>query len=159
LGLLHPQTHRPLEWDEHYAPYLARAGAGFLGLARAINVGLLDMDGPLLTTFVDKWHPETHTFHLPSGEITVLMQDIGYILGLRLDGPAVTGRVEPLNWKDMVVQFTGHRPPDLEEGKNENKTSGVRSAWLRQCFNMCPPPAPKDIIERHTCVWLWHMVA
>ena len=84
-------------WDECYAPYLARAGASFLGLARATNAGLPDMDGPLLTAFVDRWHLETHSFHLPSREMCVLMQDVGYILGLRLDGPAVTGMVEPLN--------------------------------------------------------------
>jgi hypothetical protein len=27
--------------------------------------------------------------------MTVLMKDVGYILGLRLDGPVVTGMVEP----------------------------------------------------------------
>jgi hypothetical protein len=87
LPPLRPYTHRPLEWDEGYAPYLSRAG--FLSLARAINIGLPDIDGPLITTFIDRWHPETHTFHLPYGEMSVLMQDVGYILGLRLDGPAV----------------------------------------------------------------------
>ena len=66
-------------------------------MARAINAGLLDMDGPLLTAFIDRWHPETHSFHLPSREMSVLMQDVGYILGLNLDGLVVTGRVEPLN--------------------------------------------------------------
>jgi hypothetical protein len=125
---MRPHTHRPLEWDERYAPYLARAGASFLGLARAINPGLLDMDGPLLTTFIDRWCPKTHTFHLPSREMYVLMQDVGYILDLRLDGPAVTGKVEPQNWKDMVEQFISHRPPDPEEGKKEKKTLGVSSA-------------------------------
>ena len=55
------------------------------------------MDGPLLTAFVDRWRLETHTIHLPSREMSVLMQDIGYILGLRLDGSAMTGMVEPLN--------------------------------------------------------------
>jgi hypothetical protein len=53
------------------------------------------MDGPLLTAFIDKWRLETHTFHLPSREMSVLMQDIGYILGLRLDGLVVIGMVEP----------------------------------------------------------------
>jgi hypothetical protein len=58
----------------------------------------------------------------------------------------------------MVEQFTGYRPPDPEEGK-EKKTSGVSLAWLRQRFNMCPPHAPDDVVERHARVWLWHMVA
>ena len=112
-------------------PLPRSAEASFLGLARAINASLPDMDGPLLTAFVDRWRPETHTFHLPSGEMSMLMQDIGYILGLRLDGPTVTGTVEPLNWKDMVDQFTGHQPPDPKEGKKEKKTSGVSSACER----------------------------
>jgi hypothetical protein len=75
--------------------------------------------------------------------MSVLMQDVSYILGLCLDGLVVTGTVEPLNWKDMVDQFTGHRPLDPEEGKKEKKTSGVSSAWLRQCFNRCPPPCTR----------------
>ena len=37
------------------------------------------MDGPLITAFIYKWHPENHSFHLPTGEMSVLMQDIGYI--------------------------------------------------------------------------------
>ena len=121
-------------------------------MARAINASLLDMDGPLLTAFIDRWRPETHSFHPPSREMSMLMQDVGYILGLNLDGPAVTGRVEPLNWKDMVEQFTRHWPPNPEEGKKEKKTSGVSSAWLRQRFNRCPPHAPDDVIERHAHV-------
>jgi hypothetical protein len=39
------------------------------------------MDGAL-NAFVDHWHPETHTFHLPCGKMAPLMQDVGYILGL-----------------------------------------------------------------------------
>jgi hypothetical protein len=89
----------------------------------------------------------------------VLLKDVGFILGLRLDGLAMTGTVDPQSWKDMVEQVTGHRPPDPEEGKKEKKTSGVSSAWLWQCFNMCPPHAPDDVIERYARVWLWHMVA
>jgi len=110
------------------------------------------MDGPLLTAFVYRWCPETHSFHLPSGEMSMLMQDVGYILGLHLDGPVVIGMVEPLNWKDTVEQFTGHRPLYPEEGKKEKKTLGGRSAWLQQHFNMCPPHALKDVIERHAHV-------
>jgi hypothetical protein len=117
------------------------------------------MDGPLLTSFVDRWRPETHSFHLPSGEMSVLPKDVGLILGLRLDGPAVTGMVDPQNWKDLVEEVTGHRPPDPEEGRKEKKTLGVNSAWLWQRFNRCPPHAPDIVMERYAKVWLWHMVA
>jgi hypothetical protein len=59
----------------------------------------------------------------------------------------------------MVEQVIGQRPTNLEEGKKEKKTSGVSLAWLRQCFNMCPPHVPDDVVERYAWVWLWHMVA
>ena len=88
------------------------------------------MDGPLITAFIDRWCSETHSFHLPSGEMSMLMQDVGYILGLRLDGSAMIGTIDTENWKDMVEQFIDHRPPDPKEGKKEKKTSGVSSAWL-----------------------------
>jgi hypothetical protein len=85
----------------------------------------------------------------------VLLKDVGLILGLRLDGPAVTGMVDPQNWKDLVEEVTGHRPPD-PEGRKEKKTSGVSSAWLWQRFNRCPPHAPDAVMERYAKVWLWH---
>jgi hypothetical protein len=81
----------------------------------------------------------------------VLMQDVGYILGLRLDGPAVTRMIDTENWKEMVHQFTGRQPPDPEEGVKEKKTSSVNSHWLQQHFDRCPPNA-----EACSCVDVAH---
>jgi hypothetical protein len=130
-----------------------------LGLARVINAGLPDMDGPLLNVGVDRWRPKTHSFHLPCREMTMLMKDVGYILGLCLEGPVVTRTVDPHNWKDMVENFTRYRPPNPEECQKEKKTLGVSSLWLRQRFNKCPDHALEAVVERHARVWLWHMVA
>lgn len=38
-----------------------------------------------LTALVDRWRLETHTFHLPSGELTVTLEDVAMIL--LLTGP------------------------------------------------------------------------
>jgi hypothetical protein len=191
LTHLRPRTHAPLRWDERFAPFIARAG--FLPLARMINAGLPDLDGPLMTAFVDRWRPETHSFHMACGEMTVTLQDVAYLFGLRLEGLPVTGTfifhvflyscisvhvlcvclisdiilfhvfvagtIDTENWKDLVEQFTGYRPPDPEEGKKEHKTSGVSSKWLSSRFRWCPADAAADVVERHAKVWLWHMVA
>ena len=85
---LRAHTHSPLRWDERYVPYLHQAG--MLPLARTVCVGLPVMDAPLLSAFVDRWRPEIHTFHLPCGEVTITMQDVVMILGLPLEGNAVT---------------------------------------------------------------------
>src|SRR5204862_296309 len=36
-------------------------------------------DRSLLTALVDRWRPETHTFHLPFGEMTVTLQDVAML--------------------------------------------------------------------------------
>ena len=90
LRVLRPRTHTALlDWDERYAPYLARAG--FEELARVVVAGLPPLDWALLTALVDRWRPETHTFHLPCGEMTITLQDTAMILGLPLEGEPVTG--------------------------------------------------------------------
>ena len=52
LPPLRPHTHtRAHQWDEHYAPYIQRAG--FFELVRVVNYGLPPLDPALLTTAVD----------------------------------------------------------------------------------------------------------
>ena len=82
------REHCPLPWDDRYAPYLARAG--FLDIALVVVRGLPTMDVPLLSALVDRWWPETHSFHLPCGEMTITLEDVAMILGLPLEGVAVT---------------------------------------------------------------------
>ncbi|RWR93445.1 serine/threonine-protein phosphatase 7 long form [Cinnamomum micranthum f. kanehirae] len=49
-------------------------------------------DHALITALVEGWRPETNTFHLPCGEATVTLEDVAYIYGLPIDGPAVTSK-------------------------------------------------------------------
>ncbi|CAO2141318.1 unnamed protein product [Urochloa humidicola] len=102
LRPLRPRTHSPLMWDERYAEFIRLMG--FLPLARLVQGGLPMMDSAALTAMVDRWRPETHTFHLPAGEMTVTLQDVAMILGLRIDGRAVTGNISPAGWRDRVTK-------------------------------------------------------
>ena len=65
----------------------------------------------------NRWRPKTHTFHLPCGEMTLTMQDVKAIFGLRLGGLPVTGIVDNDHWRELVAQFTGFLPPDDEVSK------------------------------------------
>ena len=46
---------------------------------------------PLITCLVERWRPETYTFYVLIGEMTITLQDVAIILGLRIDRLAVTG--------------------------------------------------------------------
>ncbi len=96
-------------WDEQYESFIRRAG--FLLLARLINHDLSMMDGPALTSLVDRWRSKTHMFHLPSSETTMTLQDVVMILGLPIDDTPVCGMVSPAGWRDSIGQAIGLQPP------------------------------------------------
>jgi len=74
------------------------------------------VDYALLSALVDRWRPETHTFHLPVGEMAVTLQDISLLLGLPHDGRAVAARAVGQHWRqEMLARFARVIEPDVDE--------------------------------------------
>ncbi|CAN1239040.1 Serine/threonine-protein phosphatase 7 long form homolog [Linum grandiflorum] len=44
------------------------------------------VDVALLIVFIERWQPDTNTFHMPLGEITITLHDVYYILRLPIAG-------------------------------------------------------------------------
>ncbi|KAK5783344.1 hypothetical protein PVK06_037852 [Gossypium arboreum] len=58
--------------------------AGFWHVA---NIGWgCKLNPKLISMFVERWRPETYTFHLPCGEWTITLEDVQLQLGLPVDG-------------------------------------------------------------------------
>ncbi|CAI0559461.1 unnamed protein product [Linum tenue] len=49
----------------------------------------MEMDNNLLTTMVERWRKETHTFHLLEGEMTITLKDVAMLTELPIDGDAI----------------------------------------------------------------------
>ena len=47
------------------------------------------VDPALVEAFVERWYPETNTFHLPWGEMTITLHDVALLTGLNIDGDSV----------------------------------------------------------------------
>ncbi|XP_019238173.1 PREDICTED: serine/threonine-protein phosphatase 7 long form homolog [Nicotiana attenuata] len=59
------------------------------GFYRIFEIGRLQLDWSLITALIERWRPEMHTFHLPTREATIMLQDVQVLYGLRVDGLAV----------------------------------------------------------------------
>ncbi|XP_018437685.2 serine/threonine-protein phosphatase 7 long form homolog [Raphanus sativus] len=114
------------------------------GLYGVYKVAFIQLDYALITALVERWRPETHTFHLPAGEITVTLQDVNILLGLRVDGPAVTGSTKN-NWADLCEDLLGLRP-----GPGDLHGSHVSLAWLRDNFRNLPADPDEETLKCHT---------
>ncbi|MCH98471.1 putative IMP dehydrogenase/GMP reductase, partial [Trifolium medium] len=74
-----PKFPRHVEWF-----WDAIHATGLEPLTRT-NYGIIDHG--LMTAFADRWHPETHTFHLPIGEVGITLDDVQCLLHLPITGP------------------------------------------------------------------------
>jgi hypothetical protein len=63
-------------------------------------------DAPPIAAFMDRWRPETHTFHFPVGEITLGLEDTAMLGGLSYAGQ-VMGPIDiPAKWHaDFLAWF------------------------------------------------------
>ena len=56
------------------------------GLSPLIDCSVIIGDPGLISAFVERWHSETSTFHLPVGELTITLDDVSSILHLPITG-------------------------------------------------------------------------
>ncbi|WVZ72216.1 hypothetical protein U9M48_020714, partial [Paspalum notatum var. saurae] len=143
--------------------------AGLLTLARLVEGGPVGRDGrdrsrmvidpSLITALIDRWRPETHTFHLPCGEITPTLQDVSYLLGLPIVGEAVGLRVIGRTWmEDLEVRFAAFdRLDHLGALEAHPSTRGPSKKWLLQfqATNLHPDADDESVSRSFEAHLLW----
>ena len=139
--------HRTSVIDGRIIPLLQQAG--FYGVAR---LGFISLDWHLITAFVERWRPETHTFHLPQGECTITLQDITMLIGLPVDEDVVTSST-CLDWRRVCYSLLGLTPGDTDiDGQRLHLT------WLSQSFPTLAPDADEESIQRYTRAYILQLI-
>lgn len=157
LHVLRPMTHDSatvMRYNERYTPLLKRAKLATV--ARVCLRRVPPFNPAALTALIDRWRPETHSFHLPCGKMTITLEDTAMILGVSIRGNPVIGDVQSTGWVGHVAQFLGRPLPDVEAGK-KRRTSGVPLRWIREKFGECPPDADEATVDYYCRAWVLHI--
>ncbi|MFQ6636742.1 hypothetical protein Gotur_013905, partial [Gossypium turneri] len=65
------------------------------------------LDPKLISTFVERWRPETHTFYLPCGECTITLEDVQLQLRLPMDESVLTESAQSADWGAICYDLLG----------------------------------------------------
>ncbi|XP_030931206.1 serine/threonine-protein phosphatase 7 long form homolog [Quercus lobata] len=84
---------------------------------------------------------ETHTFHLPHGEMLITLEDVEVILGLPIDDEVLVGPtvVEDGDWRQLCMELLGFGVPT-----NDNKTLVGQRIFINRLVKRIAEPLPHD---------------
>ncbi|XP_075636644.1 serine/threonine-protein phosphatase 7 long form homolog [Castanea sativa] len=108
-----------------------------------LQVPHMDLDHALITALVERWRPETHSFHLPHGEMTITLQDIEVIMGVPVHSLPVVGFTHMDNWRDFCMELLGtplYRTDQLVQKRTLQCWKGLEEQFHN--------PLPTDAIEQ-----------
>ncbi|MFQ6668443.1 hypothetical protein Gotur_034096 [Gossypium turneri] len=128
--------------------YLEQAEFGSVALIRSS-----DLRFDLLSVLVERWHPETHTFHFPCGECTVTLEDVALQLGLPIDRSPVTGVSLFTDLAALCYQLLGDSPED-----GESYFLGLKFTWLKAKFGQLSATATEGELMCATRAYIMHIV-
>eukprot|EP00256_Glycine_max_P062089 XP_014631429.1 protein MAIN-LIKE 1-like [Glycine max] len=105
------------------------------GLSPLITCSVDTGDRGLLPAFVERWHRETSSFHLPVGELTITLDDVSYLLHLPVIGDFHA--FEPLHVDDavqMLVDLLMVSPESARVEIVQCRGPYVRLQWVRDIY-------------------------
>lgn len=140
-------SHKHIAPNSLIIPLLNEVGFGNVSQIESYKI-----DNSLITALVERWRPETHTFHLPTGECTITLEDVALLLGLRVGGKAVTGSTM-VSWTDDFLDLLGVMPPE-----SQRKGNFIKLKWLRETFSMLTPESSNEEIIIHCRAYILQLI-
>uniref|UniRef100_A0A9I9EH60 Aminotransferase-like plant mobile domain-containing protein n=1 Tax=Cucumis melo TaxID=3656 RepID=A0A9I9EH60_CUCME len=121
----------------------------FYGLAR---LGFIQLDWHLITALLERWRPETHTFHMPVGECIITLQDVEVLVGLPADNEPVIGQMHD-DWlhvcQELLVVIP---PPEQIRGQRLSLT------WLGAEFHELANDVDEETITRYARAYILQLM-
>ncbi|KAH1257993.1 Protein MAIN-LIKE 1 [Glycine max] len=109
-----------------------------------------------MSTFKERWHKETSSFHLLVGEVTITFDDVASLLHLPITGAFMS--FKPLHVDDVVFLLVELLEVSSKEARAETVQchgAYVRLSWLRDIYRSKCDAAQWTVVGR---TYLLHLV-
>ncbi|CAN1321658.1 Protein MAIN-LIKE 2, partial [Linum perenne] len=106
---------------------------------------------------LERWRPETNTFHLLQGEATITLEDVEVLTGLPTRGRPVSVGYDARAADVICQELLGATPPPSRFTGHQ-----VKISWVKEQFDRLPAGASADVptlrwvpypSERIRCLW------
>lgn len=139
--------------NEQFVPYLERCE--LLPFARMTSTPhLFTLDACLLTSLVDRWRPETHTFHFRWGEMTPTLTDVSMITGLPLRGAPLVLQPPLPSWKEDFEEEMGR---DIPRTAKDKEARGVPIGWLADYIGLDLRNVSEEVVRKHVVAYVLYL--
>ncbi|KAF3671945.1 hypothetical protein FXO37_07758 [Capsicum annuum] len=114
----------------------------------------------LITLLVERWRPETYTFHFRTGEATITLKDIEVLYGLPVNGAPVLG-IETTrtigDWKNICQRLLGFVPSLRDFSSSFLKFSALKAHMLSE--PQLSDMTTQEIVNQKARCYMFWMIA
>ncbi|CAN1130803.1 Serine/threonine-protein phosphatase 7 long form homolog [Linum perenne] len=108
----------------------------------------------LVTALLERWRPETNTFHLLlQGEATITLEDVEVLTGLPTRGRPVSVGYDARAADVICQELLGATPPPTRFTWHQ-----VKISWVKEQFDRLPAGASADFITCYARAYAWVLV-
>ncbi|KAL9681497.1 hypothetical protein QQ045_013282 [Rhodiola kirilowii] len=109
-------------------------------------------DPGLITALVERWRPETHTFHFNGGEATITLQDVALLTGLPTEGRPVTGHAHR-TWHPICMRLLGDMPTC-----HKGSPGLAKKVWFTENMSIIPDDADEETLKRYARAYILQLL-
>ena len=129
-------------------------------LAPLVTASYRSFNNIIVSGFVERWQPETNTFHMPFGEMTITLDDVASIIGIPVTGRTVSynDRMAYEEAQALLVDALGVESIEAHDELIQVRGQSVRLKWLREKFGGITDNNGKEMVDCAVRAYLLYLL-